>query len=148
MRYASNLALAVSSALFAVAALVACGRNDGGDGSAGAAFTDPPATDAMRLGALRKAALANGFVRSGELAVPVVSARHDVGRLIFASPIMSLNGRISCQDCHLDQFGSADGLPNAIGVGGATCSHFGVAEAAASTRSSGTAACSWSMVTS
>ena len=31
---------------------------------------------------------------------------------------MSVNGSISCQDCHLDAFGSTDGLPNAIGVGG------------------------------
>lgn len=69
MRFASNLALAVSSALFAVAVLVACSRSDE-SGSAAATFTDPPATDAMRLGALRKAALANGFVRAGELAVP------------------------------------------------------------------------------
>lgn len=118
MKYASSLAFAASTALFAVAALVACSRSDESGGSAMADFTDPPATDAMRLEALRKAAIANGFVRASELAVPVAPARHDVGRLVFASPIMSLNGRISCQDCHLDQFGSGDGLPNAIGVGG------------------------------
>ncbi|RHW18236.1 methylamine utilization protein MauG [Sphingomonas gilva] len=76
------------------------------------------AGDGMRLAVLREAALKNGFVPAESLEIPGDPARQAVGGLIFASPLMSLNGKISCQDCHLDQFGSADGLPNAIGVGG------------------------------
>lgn len=41
-----------------------------------------------------------------------------LGRMLFEDKALSLGGDISCRDCHLDQFGSADGLPNAIGVGG------------------------------
>ena len=28
------------------------------------------------------------------------------------------NGRMACQTCHLNEFGSADGLPNAVGIFG------------------------------
>lgn len=76
-----------------------------------------PARDAMRMETLRKAAISNGFVRAASLRVDVDPARREAGKLIFASPLMSLNGKISCQDCHLDQFGSTDGLPNAVGAG-------------------------------
>ena len=79
---------------------------------------DPsPASDHMRLGALRRAVTANGFVRAADLAVSVDSKQREAGKLIFASPLMSINGSISCRDCHLEQFGSADGLPVAVGVG-------------------------------
>ena len=76
-----------------------------------------PATDAMRMTALRDAAKANGFVRAERLRIAVDPARREAGRLIFASPRMSLNGNIGCRDCHLDEFGSTDGLPNAVGAG-------------------------------
>ncbi len=36
---------------------------------------------------------------------------------MFDSPLMSLNSSISCRDCHLDEFSSTDGLPNAVGAG-------------------------------
>lgn len=72
----------------------------------------------MRIAALKRAAMANGFVRSSELEVPTDPFRSEVGRRLFDSRLMSINGSISCRDCHLDQFGSGDGLPNAIGVGG------------------------------
>ena len=114
----SKVALAFNSLLLAVSVLISCNRDRSDDTQTWSGAADPVATDAMRLGTLRRAAIMNGFVRSADLAVPVLPARHDVGKLIFASPKMSLNGRISCQNCHLDEFGSADGLPNAIGVGG------------------------------
>lgn len=76
------------------------------------------ATDGMRVAALRRAVIANGFVPANELAIAVGPSRAEAGRLIFESDLMSLNGRISCRDCHLDEFGSTDGLPNAVGVGG------------------------------
>jgi cytochrome c peroxidase len=118
MRSVSKLCLAASAAILGVLALSSCNHEAGEAGPPLAVTGGDLATDSMRLNVLRRAAIANGFVRSSELAVPVHPARREAGRLIFASPLMSLNGRISCQDCHLDQFGSADGLPNAIGVGG------------------------------
>ena len=77
-----------------------------------------PNVDGLRIEALRQAILSNGFVAATELAPTAEQARSAVGRLIFDSNLMSLNGDISCRDCHLDEFGSADGLPNAVGVGG------------------------------
>lgn len=76
-----------------------------------------PATDSMRMAVLRQAALDNGFVRSSDLRVPVDPAKREAGRLLFESRNMSLDGTISCQDCHLDQFGSTDGNANAVGAG-------------------------------
>ncbi|WP_420607353.1 His-Xaa-Ser system-associated MauG-like protein [Novosphingopyxis sp.] len=72
----------------------------------------------MRIQALKRAVIANGFVRARDLAIPTDAKRRAAGELIFNSPLMSINGSISCRDCHLDQFGSTDGLPNAVGVGG------------------------------
>ena len=46
-----------------------------------------------------------------------------IGRAFFGSKNLSLNGRMSCQTCHLHEFGSADGLPNAVGI-------FGIGEGA------------------
>ena len=37
---------------------------------------------------------------------------------MFQSDLLSFNGDTSCQTCHLDQFSSADGLPNAVGTQG------------------------------
>ncbi|MBV5270063.1 MAG: methylamine utilization protein MauG, partial [Afipia sp.] len=45
-------------------------------------------------------------------------ALFEPGKTLFKSRSLSLNGNISCQQCHLDQFGSADGIPNAVAVGG------------------------------
>lgn len=41
-----------------------------------------------------------------------------LGMKLFEDEMLSLNGKISCSGCHLDKFGSADGIQNAIGVGG------------------------------
>lgn len=79
--------------------------------------TADPATDKMRIATLREAVRRNGFARADSLRAEVDKGQREAGRLIFASPLMSLNGNISCQDCHLDEFGSTDGLPNAVGAG-------------------------------
>ncbi len=52
--------------------------------------------------------------------VPIIDnrARVTAGRELFESKILSGNKDISCRSCHLDRFGSTDGLPLAIGVGG------------------------------
>jgi cytochrome c peroxidase len=41
-----------------------------------------------------------------------------VGKHLFESKKLSLNGNIACVTCHIDQHGSSDGLPNAVGIGG------------------------------
>lgn len=113
MKSASNSLLAVAIAAFALVAAVSCDSRE-----QQTVVSSPAASDAMRIAALRDAAIANGFVPAAELELPTLPARVAAGKLIFESPKMSINGEISCQDCHLSEFGSADGLPNAIGVGG------------------------------
>ncbi len=49
---------------------------------------------------------------------PVPAEIVEIGRRLFEDKRLSLNSDMACKTCHLDQFGSADGLPNAIGVGG------------------------------
>lgn len=104
------LALAVTALIASVA--TSCTEPDAKSPTAAAS------SDKMRIEALRRAALANGAARAEDLIIPTQPARVEVGKLIFESPKMSLNGAISCRDCHLDEFGSTDGLPNAVGVGG------------------------------
>ena len=41
-----------------------------------------------------------------------------LGKFIFENSLLSFNANTNCQSCHLDTASSADGLPNAIGVGG------------------------------
>lgn len=48
-----------------------------------------------------------------------------VGKIVFETKKLSLNGNISCQTCHLSQFGSADGIPNAAAIGGTGEDHNG-----------------------
>lgn len=74
--------------------------------------------DAMRERVLRSAALDNGLV-APEVLAPAENAEQVLfGEALFESTILSLNGDTSCSSCHLDEFGSADGIPVAIGVGG------------------------------
>lgn len=67
---------------------------------------------------VRHAAIENGLIPLEELNSVFDSSLADIGKFIFESKTLSLNGDISCQTCHLDKFGSADGIPNAIGLGG------------------------------
>lgn len=114
MKSGSDLALFAASLGLLCSTLASCGEDHHADISA----ADPKAADGMRIAALRRAAIVGGFVPASELEIAVEPARAEVGRLIFESDLMSLNGAISCRDCHLDEFGSTDGLPNAVGVGG------------------------------
>ena len=68
---------------------------------------------------LRNAALANGLLPAKQLFVDTDQHLAAVGRAFFESKNLSLNGRIACRTCHLDAFGSGDGLPNAVGIFGA-----------------------------
>ncbi len=67
---------------------------------------------------LRDAALKNGLVPSAQLFIGRDENLAPQGQRFFESKSLSINGEMSCQTCHLDKFGSADGLPNAIGVFG------------------------------
>ena len=67
---------------------------------------------------LRKAAVDSGFV-APELTHPTIDpSLVPLGKRLFATKNLSLNGEVACRDCHLDEFGSGDGIPIAIGVGG------------------------------
>lgn len=59
-----------------------------------------------------------GFVPSGDLYRNPDEKLADIGKIIFRSKRLSLNGNISCQTCHLDRFGSTDGIPIAAAIGG------------------------------
>ncbi|MBI4001323.1 MAG: methylamine utilization protein MauG [Nitrospira defluvii] len=67
---------------------------------------------------LRKLILENGFTPAKELYVNPDEGLAPVGKVIFESKKLSLNGNISCQTCHLAKFGSADGIPNAAAIAG------------------------------
>ena len=82
------------------------------------ALDESNASDQLRIATLREAAIRAGLVRAEETWVSVDPAMAELGGLIFDSELLSLNGSISCRNCHLSEFGSADGIPNAVGVGG------------------------------
>ena len=67
---------------------------------------------------LRNAALTNGLRPAKQLFDDTDARLATVGRTFFGSKNLSLNGRMACQTCHLNEFGSADGLPNAVGIFG------------------------------
>ncbi|WP_338057796.1 cytochrome-c peroxidase [Sulfitobacter geojensis] len=49
---------------------------------------------------------------------PVSLAEASLGRLLFYDPLLSGNKNIACATCHHPAFGTADGVPLAIGEGG------------------------------
>lgn len=67
---------------------------------------------------LRTAALKNGLRPTAQLFDDRDHQLAEIGRTFFESENLSLNGKISCRTCHLDEFGSADGLPNAVAIFG------------------------------
>jgi cytochrome c peroxidase len=76
------------------------------------------AADSMRDNVLREALLRNGLVPYQETHVETDPALVAVGKLLFQSKDMSLDRQTACASCHVDRFGSADGLANAVGTGG------------------------------
>lgn len=72
----------------------------------------------LRQQILRNAAIEHG-VLDFPYGPPMIDPRLvDLGERLFEEERLSLNGDTSCRSCHLDAFASADGLPQAIGVGG------------------------------
>ena len=67
---------------------------------------------------LKSAALENGYKLPSEVNSSFDERQAAIGEILFNSTKLSFNGNTSCSSCHLDKFSSADGIPNAIGVGG------------------------------
>ena len=67
---------------------------------------------------LKSAALGNGYKGPNAVNSLFDDELANLGEVFFNSEKLSLNGNTSCSTCHLEKFSSADGLPNAIGVGG------------------------------
>ena len=67
---------------------------------------------------LRDAALNHGLRPASQLFDPTDAHLAPVGETFFKSTNVSLNGAMACETCHLNRFGSADGLPNAVGIFG------------------------------
>lgn len=67
---------------------------------------------------IREAARKNGLTPAAQTYPSINEKLIATGKTLFKSKALSLNGNIACQTCHLDEFGSADGIPNAVAVGG------------------------------
>ncbi|MDX2485287.1 MAG: His-Xaa-Ser system-associated MauG-like protein [Pseudodonghicola sp.] len=78
----------------------------------------PADAETMREVVLRKAALENGLRPAEELWPEFEPKKAGVGKSLFESDLLSLTRNVSCRSCHLDEFGSADGLPLGHGAGG------------------------------
>lgn len=78
----------------------------------------PSMAETMREAVLRKAALENGLRPVEESWPEFEPEKAEVGKLLFESELLSLTRNVSCRNCHLDEFGSADGLPLGHGAGG------------------------------
>lgn len=74
--------------------------------------------DNMRDTVLREALLRSGIVPYQETHVSVDPALVQAGKLLFQSKDISLDRQTACASCHLDRFGSGDGIANAVGTGG------------------------------
>lgn len=74
--------------------------------------------DGMRDNVLRQAIVRAGLVPFQETHVDVPEDLLKVGKLLFQTKDISLDRKTACASCHVDRFGSADGIANAIGTGG------------------------------
>lgn len=72
----------------------------------------------LRDQVLRDAALKAGLIEAEKTHVKVEPEFVAAGKLVFQSKRLSLNRETACASCHLDRFGSADGIPNAVGTQG------------------------------
>jgi cytochrome c peroxidase len=72
----------------------------------------------LREAVLRDAALDNGLLPATSTNIATSPDLVSIGHKLFESRLLSFNQDTACASCHLDQFGSADGLPNAIGTEG------------------------------
>lgn len=75
------------------------------------------AADQVNKSIVQEQVKANGFASAAKLYQNPDEALVESGGKLFASKAVSLNGDISCQTCHLDSFGSGDGIPIAAAIG-------------------------------
>lgn len=81
-------------------------------------FASEGRTDGLRESVLRDAATSAGFVQAEETHIHVEEDLVAIGQLLFESRLLSSDEDTACASCHIDQFGSADGIPIAIGTEG------------------------------
>ena len=67
---------------------------------------------------IRKSAIKSGYKLPTDINADFDSQKSLLGKIFFETKMLSFNGDTSCSSCHIDKFSSADGLPNAVGVGG------------------------------
>lgn len=67
---------------------------------------------------LRSQIIGSGFIASTKMYVNPDEKLVIPGKTIFESNRLSLNGDISCKTCHLEKFGSVDGIPLGAAIGG------------------------------
>ncbi len=67
---------------------------------------------------IKEAAKKNNYLPSSALINEQDDGLANVGEKLFDSHSLILNGETPCRSCHLEEFSSTDGIPNAIGVGG------------------------------
>lgn len=76
------------------------------------------AAESLREGILKDRAKESGLVPATNIIPYFSPAKSAAGKLLFESKKLSVSKEVACQTCHLDRFGSADGIPNAVGTGG------------------------------
>lgn len=74
--------------------------------------------DSMRDNVLRQAIIRSGLIPFQETHVEVPEDLVRAGQKLFQSRDLSFDRQTACASCHVDRFGSADGLANAVGTGG------------------------------
>lgn len=73
--------------------------------------------ETMRESVLRAAVVRGGLLPASELQVPTDPELVSVGHKLFQSRLLSHNLDTACASCHVDRFGSSDGIPIALGTG-------------------------------
>lgn len=82
------------------------------------AISTSVAANDLRSSVVRKAAIEAGLVPSSATRPKTDPDLVSLGKLAFESTELSTGQDIACATCHRDRFGSADGIPNAVGIGG------------------------------
>lgn len=67
---------------------------------------------------IKERAKASGYALPSSTHIPADENMAAIGKDLFESENLSLNGGVACVSCHFDKAASGDGLPNAIGIGG------------------------------
>lgn len=70
----------------------------------------------LREAVVRDSAIRAGLVPAAETGVRTDEALVAVGKDLFESKLLSSSRDTACASCHLDRFGSADGIPVALGT--------------------------------